>query len=67
MPAALMKATSKSSSRSLTKARTFSTLQSVRLSVIILTAVIMPLVFFISANDPRFTSTLDRILKTYAV
>ena len=26
---------------------------------------IMPLVFFISAADPRFTSTLDTILKTY--
>lgn len=25
---------------------------------------IMPLVFFISAADPRFTSTLDTILKT---
>ena len=26
---------------------------------------IMPLVFFMSAADPRFTSTLDTILKTY--
>jgi GH15 family glucan-1,4-alpha-glucosidase len=25
---------------------------------------IMPLVFFMSAADPRFTSTLDTILKT---
>jgi hypothetical protein len=29
-----------------------------------LTQVIMPLVFFISGADPRFTSTLDAILKT---